>query len=151
MHTSYKPRPGTQTDRWIQRSTLLLAETGATGAQEKLVVRNYARVGKSNFGGSSTKNRPSQEIMTGARSDAFSGTCTRKEMEQNDRGERQAKSGRALTVGMPTDNERANESAHLTDEAKRIVTAGSGRSRLIDAQDGNEVRAVKTMRNQIKR
>jgi hypothetical protein len=72
-------------------------------------------------------------------------------MEQNDRGERQAKSGRALTVVMPTDNERANESAHLTDEAKRIVTAGSGRSRSIDAQDENEVRAVKTMRNQIER
>jgi hypothetical protein len=113
--------------------------------------RNCARVGKSNFGGSSTKNRSGQEIVTEARSDAFSGTCTRKEMEQNDRGERQAKSGRALTVVMPTDNERANESAHLTDEAKRIVTVGSGRSRSIDAQDENEVRAVKTMRNQIER
>jgi hypothetical protein len=97
------------------------------------------------------KNRSGQEIVTEARSDAFSGTCTRKEMEQNDRGERQAKSGRALTVMMPTDNERANESAHLTDEAKRIVTMGSGRSRSIDAQDENEVRAVKTMRNQIER
>jgi hypothetical protein len=73
--------------------------------------------------------------MTEAQSDTFSGTCTRKEMEQNDRGEQQAKSGRALMVAMPTDNERANESARLTDEAKGTTTVGSGRSRSTGAQD----------------
>jgi hypothetical protein len=61
------------------------------------------------------------------------------------------KSGRALTVAMPTDNERANESACLTDEAKRTATAGSGRSRSIGAQDESEARGAKTTRNQIER